>query len=376
MHRTPPAIVGISAAIRRVEDEVVHTRHAASPVLLSGEDGVGKSLVARVIHERSARAAGPFIAVSCARLSQDVLECRLFGPEYGTAGAACHGDGSWLEASHGGTLFLDDVDEMGLRAQEALHRFLENGQHQCVPPGRRPDRRRPKLDVRLITATRRDLFGAVKFKRFLEQLYYRLNVVRIEIPALRERREDAPVLMQCFLRAFAGGRARAVPGLTPEALTLVMGYQWPGNIAELEAVAEWLVRHCEAAIDTQAVQAAITAAGAPGRDAPAGVRAGSIHEEMLARILEGSETFWSGVYEPFMRRDLTRTDVRAIVLLGLEGSEGTFKALAERLNVRPRDYKRLETFLRKCQCELRAVRPQTAPARQMARMPRSRRATA
>jgi DNA-binding NtrC family response regulator len=376
MHRPPPAIVGISAAIRRVEDEVVQTRHACSPVLLTGEDGVGKSLVARLIHERSARAAGPFIAVSCAGLSQDVLECRLFGPEYGAARAAYNGDGSWLEAAHGGTLFLDDVDEIGLRAQETLLRFLESGLHQCVPPGRRPDRRRPPLDVRLMTATRRDLFGAVKSERFLEQLYYRLNVVHIEIPALRERREDAPVLMHHFLRAFAGARQLPVPELRPEALALLMAYQWPGNVGELEAVAEWLVLHGEAAIDTQAVQAAIKAAGAPGRDAPAAVRAGSVHEEMLARILQGRETFWSGVYEPFMRRDLTQTDVRSIVLLGLEGSGGTFKALAERLNVRPRDYKRLEAFLRKCQCEMQTARPQRAPGRQLPRAPRSRRATA
>jgi hypothetical protein len=97
---------------------------------------------------------------------------------------------------------------------------------------------------------------------------------------------------------------------------------------------------------------------------------------MLARILQGSETFWSGVYEPFMRRDLTRTDVRSIVLLGLEGSGGTFKALAERLNVRPRDYKRLEAFLRTCQCEMQTARPQMAPGRQLPRAPRTRRATA
>ena len=376
MHRPPPAIVGISAGIRRVEDEVVQTRHAESPVLLTGEDGVGKSVVARLIHEQSARATGPFIAASCGRLSQDALECRLFGPEYGAARTACNGDGSWLEAAHGGTLFLDDVDEIGLRAQETLLRFLESGQHQCVPPGRRPDRRRPRLDVRLITATRRDLFCAVKFKRLLEHLYYRLNVVHIEIPALRERREDAPVLMHHFLRASADECERAVPELTPDALALLMGYRWPGNVGELEAVAEWLVLHCEATVDTQAVRAAIEAAGAPGRDAPPAARAGSVHEEMLARILQGSETFWSGVYEPFMRRDLTRTDVRSIVLLGLEGSGGTFTALAERLNVRPRDYRRLEAFLRKCQCEMQTARPRMAPARHMPRAPRSRRATA
>jgi DNA-binding NtrC family response regulator len=376
MQRTPPAIVGISAGIRSVEDEVVHTGQSESPVLLTGEDGVGKSVVARLLHERSARAAGPFLAVSCARLSEDVLEYRLFGPEYGAARASSEGDGSWLEAAHGGTLFLADVDEIGLRAQETLFRFLETRQHQCVPPGRRPDRRRPRLDVRLIAATRRDLFGAVRFKRFLEHLYYRLNVVHIEIPALRERREDAPVLMRHFLRTMADGHEHAVPELTPDALALLMGYRWPGNVDELKAVAEWLMLRGEAAIDAQAWRAAIKAVGVPGRDGPAAVRAGSVHEEMLARILQGSETFWSGVYEPFMRRDLTRTDVRAIVLLGLEGSEGTFKALAERLKVRPRDYKRLEAFLRKCQCEMKTARSQMVPARQTPRTSRSRRATA
>jgi two-component system response regulator HydG len=376
MHRSPPALVGISAGIRSVEDEVVQTRRATSSVLLTGEDGVGKSLVARLIHDRSPRAAGPFIAASCDRLSEEVLECRLFGPEYGAARAAYDGDGSWLEAAHGGTLFLDDIDEIGLRAQETLLRFLDSGQHQCVPPGRRPDRRRPPLDVRLIAATRRALLGAVRLERFLEHLYYRLNVVHIEIPALRARREDAPVLMHHFLRTFADSHDRAVPALTPDALALLMGHRWRGNVAELKRVAEWLVLHGEAEIDAQAVRAAIKAVGAPARDAPAAGRAGSVHEEMLARILQGSETFWSGVYEPFMRRDLTRTDVRSIVLLGLEGSGGTFKALAERLKVRPRDYRRLEAFLRKCQCEMQTARAPLASARHVPRTPRSRRATA
>jgi DNA-binding NtrC family response regulator len=375
MPSSPPAIVGISARIRSVEDEVVQTRRSESAVLLTGEHGVGKRLVARLIHERGSRAAGPFIVASCARLAQEVLECRLFGPEYGAARPACEGGGGWLEAAHGGTLLLEEIDEIGLRAQETLLRFLETRQHQCVPPGRRPDRRRPPLDVRVIAATRRDLFAAVRFKRFLEPLYYRLNVVHIEIPALRERREDAPALMLHFLRASAAGRERAAPELTRDALEVLLGYRWPGNVDEIKSVAEWLIFHGDDPIDAPAVRAAIKAAGSPGRDGEPAVRAGSVHEEVLARILQGSETFWSGVYEPFMRRDLTRTDVRSIVRLGLEGSAGTFTALAERLKVRPRDYRRLEAFLRRCQCEMQTARRMTT-ARQVPRAPRSRRKTA
>lgn len=265
-----PGIVGISDGIRGVEDEIVQTRHADSTVLITGEDGVGKSLVARLIHDRSTRAAGPFVAASCAKLREEVLECQLFGAEYGTARMpGCDGDGSWLEAANGGTLFIDGVDKIGTRAQSALLRFLDSGRQQRVPPDRRPDRRKPALDVRLMTATRRSLFDAVRDGRFLEDLYYRLNVVHIQIPALRERREDVPALMEHFLRFFADVHERAVPEPDVDAQAVLMAYSWPGNVAELRAVAEWLVLQGITVIDAAALPATVRRADPSVRDAPA-----------------------------------------------------------------------------------------------------------
>ena len=260
MQQAAAAISGVSAGLRGVEDEVLQTRHSDSGVLLTGEDGVGKTLIARLIHDHSSRAAGPFVVASCANLPEDVLDCRMFGAEYGDARPACQGGESWLEQAHGGTLLLDDVDAIGLRAQGTLLRFLDTGQHQRVAPGRQPDRRWSLLDVRVIAATRCDLLSAVRDGRFSEHLYYRLNVIHIPIPALRERRDDVPVLMQHFLqRACANGRACAVPEPTSGALDALMDYEWPGNVDELETVAGWLVLRGETAIDARMVRAAIKA---------------------------------------------------------------------------------------------------------------------
>lgn len=266
----PPAFVGISAGIRGVQNELAHAVQAASSVLLTGEHGVGKSLVARLIHDQGARAGGPFVSASCANLSNAVREDRIFGVQYGKRVALPGGNGGWLESAHGGTLFLDDVGELALATQEVLLRFLDTGQRQRVPPRRHPDRRIPPLSVRLITATHRNLFDEVKCGNFLESLYYRLNVVHIPIPALRHRREDVPVLIEHYIRIAAAEHKREVPLVLPEAMARLMAYTWPGNVSELREVADWLVRHATGLVEVETLPASIGAKGRPSFASSAG----------------------------------------------------------------------------------------------------------
>jgi hypothetical protein len=231
--------------------------------------------------------------------------------------------------------------------------------------------------VRVITAAQRSLFESVVDRTFREDLYYRLNIVHIAIPALRERPPDVPVLMHHFLRVFADAYQCRVPTLTGEALTRLIDYRWPGNVAELKAVAERLVVQAHGQIDAKMLPSRIKReARKPERAGnPAPPQARPVYEEVFARILQGSETFWSGVYEPFMARDLTRTDVRAIVRLGLACSGGQFRMFADCFRVAPRDYKRFVAFLRKCQCDLPHP-PLKVSAGFRPRSIRSRRATA
>jgi DNA-binding NtrC family response regulator len=253
----PPALIGISAGIRGVQDELAYAAHAASSVLLTGEHGVGKSLVAREIHDRGARAGGPFVSAACGNLSDDARENRLFGVEYGTRRAAPCADGGWLETADGGTLFLDDVGELGLTTQGVLLRFLDDGRQQRVPPQRQPDRRIPQLNVRLIAATHRNLFDDMKRGTFLERLYYRLNVVHILVPALRHRREDVPVLIEHYMRISSVEHKRDVPLVLPEAMARLMAYPWPGNVSELRAVADWLVLQATGPVEVDSLPPAI-----------------------------------------------------------------------------------------------------------------------
>src|SRR5689334_11471571 len=189
-------MVGVSAAIRDVEEEVDQAARFDAKVLITGESGVGKEIVARLIHERSARSRGPLVTINCAGFPDSLLESELFGHVKGSFTDAHRDKRGWLEAAHGGTIFMDEVGEMSLRMQAMLLRFLETGEIQRVGS----DRPLPALDVRVIAATHRNLAQHVADKTFREDLFYRLNVIHIEVPPLRERREDIPLLLAHFLR--------------------------------------------------------------------------------------------------------------------------------------------------------------------------------
>ncbi len=206
-------------------------RAAASsiPILILGESGVGKEVIARCIQGASDRAGKPFISVNCGAIPENLVESILFGHEKGSfTGAHEKKLGKFVEAD-GGTLFLDEVGELPLDMQVKLLRVLQEGEVDAVG-----SRRPTKIDVRIISATNRDLATQVKEGRFREDLYYRLNVFPIEIPSLRERREDLPALVDHFVGRFNAEEGKAIPGLTPEAMSMIQAYDWPGNVRQLE----------------------------------------------------------------------------------------------------------------------------------------------
>jgi transcriptional regulator with PAS, ATPase and Fis domain len=205
-------------------------------VLLTGETGTGKDLLARALHEASPRAGGPFVAINCAALPESLVESELFGHKRGSFTGALEDRPGHVRSAHGGTLFLDEVGELPLAAQAKLLRFLESG--ECMPVG---DSRVVKVDVRVIAATHQDLAALVREGRFREDLYYRLQVVPLELPALRERSGDIDMLLNRFLLHFAGEHGVPMPQLSQEARALLRRHRWPGNVRELRNLAERLV---------------------------------------------------------------------------------------------------------------------------------------
>jgi len=202
-------------------------------VLLTGESGTGKELVAAAIHERSSRARGPFVKLHCAALAESLLESELFGHERGAfTGAVGRRDGRFFLAD-GGTLFLDEIGEISPSLQVKLLRFLQEHEFERVGGDQTI-----RVDVRVIAATNRNLSEEVARGRFREDLYYRLNVVNVELPPLRERRADIPALGRFFLERFAGENGKALEGFAPETVDLLLSHEWPGNVRELENAIE------------------------------------------------------------------------------------------------------------------------------------------
>ncbi|HXI93083.1 MAG TPA: sigma-54 dependent transcriptional regulator, partial [Blastocatellia bacterium] len=202
-------------------------------VLITGETGTGKELVARAIHKRSARRARPFVSVNCAAIPVDLIASELFGHEKGSFTGAVQRRQGRFELAEGGTIFLDEVGELPPEHQVALLRVLQEREFERVGSGR-PIR----ADVRVIAATNRDLETAIEEKAFRSDLYYRLNVFPLEVPPLRERREDIPLLVEYFLHRFAKRAGKRINKISRETLNIVESYDWPGNVRELQNVVE------------------------------------------------------------------------------------------------------------------------------------------
>lgn len=229
-------IIGVSASLHKLLDKVEQIAPSKSNVLLTGQSGTGKELIAQAIHFISPRAGQPFIKVSCAALPETLLESELFGHEKGAFTGAIKQKAGRFELAHGGTLFLDEIGDIPLSVQVKLLRVLQSGEFE-----RLGGTRTIRVDVRTIAATNRDLDEAVKLKVFREDLLYRLRVIELNLPPLMERKEDVPVLIHHFITKFSQENQKSIQAISKAAQEVLLNYAWPGNIRELEHCIEHAV---------------------------------------------------------------------------------------------------------------------------------------
>ena len=237
--QSPDEMVGKSDSLNRVRQMISKAAPSRASILITGESGVGKELVARAVHEQSERAKGPFIVVHCAALSETLIESELFGFEKGAFTGAENLHKGRFELADGGTIFLDEIGEVNLSTQVKLLRVLQEHKFERVG-----GEKSIEVDVRVVAATNRNLEDQVKEGKFREDLFYRLNVVRIEMPALRERMDDIPLLMHAFLREFNIENKKNIKGFDKASKAAMIKYSWPGNIRELKNAVESAVVMC------------------------------------------------------------------------------------------------------------------------------------
>ncbi len=339
------ALIGNSRAIASLREEVELLKRSDAKILITGESGVGKEVLARAIHGSSKRANGPLVSVNCAGVAESLLESELFGHAKGSFTGAYRDKPGLLETAHRGTVFLDEVGEMSMRMQALLLRFLETGEIQ--PVGSLLPHR--SLDVRIISATNRGLPAQVESGAFRSDLYYRLNVVHLKIPPLRQRRDDILPLTLHFLNALSEQQQVEPPRLSNEVMQQFLSYAWPGNVRELKNVVERLIVR-------QAGQQVTAGDYLPwcqdgdsmqSDDNGKPVRSVSVADQLFERMVKDGESFWSAVHPAFLLRDLTRDNVRELVSKGLRQARGNYKILLPLFNMKDSDYRRFLTFLRK-----------------------------
>jgi transcriptional regulator with PAS, ATPase and Fis domain len=340
--------------IARVHGLVAHSTHMLdvlasaartalrdSKVLITGESGVGKDIVARYVHAKSPRAHRPFIAVNCAALSETLLESELFGHVKGSFTGAYRDKPGKLQLADHGTIFLDEVGEMTPRMQALLLRFLESGEVQPVGA----DSVNRRVDTRVITATNRDLTAMAKAGQFRADVMYRIRVMQIHVPALRERPADIRPLARHFLH-----RLDPQVRLTEEAWDRLEAYDWPGNVRELQNLAEQLACLFPGCL-VQAQDLPSPLCRAEQRAARGGRdRRRSTADELFAAITNGTASFWHDLYARFIDRELTRKDVRDVVARGLAASQGNYRELVRLFRLHDDEYKRLLNCLVRHDC--------------------------
>jgi DNA-binding NtrC family response regulator len=311
-------IVSVSPEMDKVKKLILKIAKSNSTVLIRGESGTGKELIARSIHKNSHRSNEVFQAVNCAAINENLLESELFGHEKGSFTGAVAEKKGLFEIAHNGTLFLDEIGELDIALQAKILRALQEKQIRRVGGVRDID-----VDVRVVAATNRDLLHMVEEKRFREDLYYRLNVLSIELPALRERRTDIPVLIDYFLKKHTRGTGRKVT-FTPEAKRVLDNYSYPGNVRQLESAIERAILLCEN--DT------ITNDDLPPEmfsERGARVSAGTTGSGTEQFILPPQGVNWEDVERSLIMQAMERTDnniTKSAKLLGL-----TFRTLQYRL---------------------------------------------
>jgi transcriptional regulator with PAS, ATPase and Fis domain len=347
-------ITGESSAIVELKLEIERVARSDAKVLVTGESGVGKELVARAIHARSLRANRPFVPVNCAGLPETLLESELFGHVKGSFTGAYRDKPGKLETAHEGTIFLDEVGEMSLRMQGLLLRFLETGELQKVGS----ERAGTPVNVRVVAATNKPLPEMIAQGTFREDLFYRLNVIHLLVPPLRQRKVDIRAMVDHFLRQFQRANRSSVESIAPDAMEALMDYSWPGNVRELQNVLERLVVVGRGSVVQLADLPAELRANRRPTPAPVPVPAvavspsGDVVDDLYERLTRQRESFWTTVYPLYMQREITRTHVRDVVRKGLEEARGNYKIMVELFNMEAGDYKKFLNFLRKHQCQL------------------------
>jgi transcriptional regulator with PAS, ATPase and Fis domain len=341
-------LIGQSAAMQELREEIERVAKSDAKVLVTGDSGVGKELVAGAIHSQSQRAQRPFVAVNCAGIPETLLESELFGHVKGSFTGAYRDKPGKLELAADGSMFLDEIGEMTLRMQGLLLRFLETGDLQKVGAHRADGR----VDVRVIAATNKNLRDLIAQGQFREDLFYRLNVIHIAVPPLRDRKEDIPQLIEYFLTRFTQNNGSKVPSISPEAYEALTEHSWPGNVRELENVIERVIvrgRGDAVTLDDlpPEVRAQRGVAIRPKRE-----RRRTVADDLYRKLTEDRESFWTAVYPLYMQREITRANVRDLVRKGLEESRGNYKIVARIFNMEHNEYKRFLNFLRKHDCQL------------------------
>ena len=276
-----PSIIGEHPKMQEVYRIVTKIAATSSTVLIYGESGTGKELVARAIHDRSSRKQQPFMAINCAAIPETLIESELFGHEKGSFTGASAREIGILEAANGGTVFLDEIGEMNVAMQAKLLRAIQEKEIRRVG-----GKVNLPLDVRIISATNRDLEQEIKKGNFREDLFYRLNVIRIVLPPLRERGSDIAALADCFISKYRESTGIQVEGIAKPALKLLMNYRWPGNVRQLESVIERAVLMAEGSIiQTGDLPAEISASALQGGSVPFELPPEGINFEEMERAL-------------------------------------------------------------------------------------------
>jgi len=354
-HREYTPLIGVSARIAELRAEIENIALSDAKVLITGESGSGKEVVARQIHAHSTRAAKPFVAINCAGIPENLLESELFGHVKGSFTGAFRDKSGRLEMAAGGTMFLDEIGEMSLRMQGSLLRFLETGEIEKVGA----ERVTHVGSVRVVSATNRKLRDRIAEGLFREDLYYRLDVISVVVPPLREHPEDIPVLVDHFVREGAehanrpNGSRPHVPVISPEVMSALIAYPWPGNVRELENVIERLlvVSRC-GVIEVKHLPPDIRAASSIRHIAHMPEPRHTIADDLFNHLVKDGKPFWTTVYPMYMRREIARKDMRDLVHRGLEEARGNYRIVLQLFNMESKDYKRFLNFLRKHDCRL------------------------
>ncbi len=298
-------LIGESPAIRKVYENIAKAAAVPTTVLIQGESGTGKELVARAIHYNSPRVAGPFVPVNCGSIPEQLLESELFGHMKGAFTGATTSRAGFFQSAEKGTVFLDEISEASPAMQVKLLRVIQDKEIYMVGSSRPR-----KITVRIMAATNKDLFDLVKKDNFREDLYYRLNVVTITVPPLRERGDDIFLLAAHFLQKFAQEMGREVPRISDEALRILGGYQWPGNVRELEN----MIQRLSAMVDGDTIDVP---------DLPSPMRYSATRGEDLTRTLAQVET----EYIRNVLRNVEGNKSKAAATLGIDR-----KTLRQKLN--------------------------------------------